>query len=489
MSKSCRPVLLYLLVLLAITQFFGNSAAQDLIATVRIEPGSPSIAVVEGKYQTASGHRQLQFLTGYASVSKLDQRISGVKLTDGNGKPINAHLAGPGRYIAESDFTFWSYRADISPLQDRFASAHLTWSTSNAAVIMLGDLLPQGHRSSLITLEIPDGWAISTNERSLKKNYFEVADVEKAVFHAGRAIRSRTIRSAGADIELSLTGEWHFSDDEALQMADSIFANYSELFGGLPAQRVHIAVRPFPNAVPLGQWEGGSRGANITIVSSAMPFKSQSLQRLHEQLRHEIFHLWIPNGVNLTGNYDWFYEGFALYQSLKTGVAVNRLRFDDLLDTISRAYDIDASRADNGSLIDASKARWNGSNTQVYARGIMIAFACDLTMLRASRGKRSISDVLRKVFDRHRASPPQNANVAILEILRLHTELRPIADSSIANSRPIDWPDLLRSGGLEMYTRDQLVRIKVVDGPSGRQREVLDRLGYNNWRNLPRTDK
>ncbi len=486
MSKSSRPVLLYLIVLLAIT---SETAAQDLIATIRIEPGSPSIAVVEGNFRTASEHRQLQFLTDYASVSKLDQRMSEVKLTDGNGEPIDAHMAGPGRYIAESDFTSWSYRADISPLKDRFASAHLTWSTSNDAVIMLGDLLPQGYRSALITLKIPDGWTAFTNERTLKKGDFDVGDIEKAVFYAGHSIRSRTIRSAGAEIELSLTGEWHFSDDEASQMADSIFAKYSELFGGLPARSFHIAVRPFPNAVPLGQWEGGSRGANITIVSSTMPFKSQSIQRLHEQLRHEIFHLWIPNGVKLTGNYDWFYEGFALYQSLKLGVAVNRIRFDDLLDTISRAYDIDASRADRGSLIDESKARWNGSNTQVYARGIMIAFACDLAMLRASKGKRSISDVLRKVFDRHRASPPQNANDGILEILRLHTELRPIVDSSITNSRSIDWPDLLRSGGLEMYTRDQLERIKVVDKPSGRQREVLDRLGYNSWRNLPRTDK
>jgi predicted metalloprotease with PDZ domain len=486
MSKSRRPALLYLLVLLAIT---GKTVAQDLIATVRIEPGSPSIAVVEGKFQKTSGHRQLHFPTNYAIVSKLDERISEVKLTDGNGKLINAHLAGPGRYIAESDFASWSYRADISPLKDRFASAHLTWSSSNDAVIMLGDLLPQGHRSALITLEVPDGWTVFSTERSLKKSVFEVAEIEKAVFYVGRAIRAKAIRSAGAEIELSLTGEWHFSDDEATQMADSIFAKYSALFAGLPAKKVHIAVRPFPNAVPLGQWEGGSRGANITIVSSAMPFKSQSLQRLHEQLRHEIFHLWIPNGVNLTGNYDWFYEGFALYQSLKLGVAVNRIRFDDLLDTISRASDIDASPADKGSIIDASKARWNGSNTQLYARGILIAFACDLAMLRASRGKRSISDVLRRVFDRHRASPPEMANEAILKILRLQPELRPIVDNSITNSRTIDWPDLLRSGGLEMYTRDQLVRIKVVDKPSSRQREVLDRLGYNNWRNLPRTDK
>ena len=171
----------------------------------------------------------------------------------------------------------------------------------------------------------------------------------------------------------------------------------------------------FPSRCSVGTWEADTRGSTITIVSSDMPFKTQSLQRLHEQLRHEIFHLWIPNGVNLSGNYDWFYEGFALYQSLKVGVAVNRIRFEDMLDTLSRAYNIDSMQSQKLSLIDASKNRWNGSNTQVYARGMLVAFLCDLALLEKSKGKLSTDDLLRDLYEAHRPTAPrQDGNAAVL---------------------------------------------------------------------------
>src|SRR5207245_2243287 len=119
------------------------------------------------------------------------------------------------------------------------------------------------------------------------------------------------------------------------------------------------AILKFPRTSGPGSWEADTRGSSVTIISSDTPFKSQSLQQLHEQLRHEIFHLWIPNGVNLSGNYDWFYEGFALYQALKSGITMNRIRFEDFLDTISRAYNIDNAAEHKLSLVEASRNRWN----------------------------------------------------------------------------------------------------------------------------------
>jgi hypothetical protein len=131
-------------------------------------------------------------------------------------------------------------------------------------------------------------------------------------------------------------------------------------FGTDAANEIFVNVLKFPQQVGFGQWQAETRGRNITIISSDMAFRTQSLQRLHEQLRHEMFHLWIPNGVNLEGNYDWFYEGFALYASLKMAVAMNRIRFGDFLDTLSRAQAIDARQSNRLSLIDASHERWSG---------------------------------------------------------------------------------------------------------------------------------
>jgi predicted metalloprotease with PDZ domain len=221
------------------------------------------------------------------------------------------------------------------------------------------------------------------------------------------------------------------------------------------------------------------------IASTDMPFKSQSIQRLHEQLRHEVFHFWIPNGVNLTGNYDWFYEGFALYQSLKLGVSVNRLRFEDYLDTLSRAYDIDA-HSTRKSLVELSRERWmTDNNTRIYARGILVAFLCDLALLDASDGKRSTDNLVREIYSRHR--PPaaaQDANTAILGALRANKELSPIVDRYITGTNAIEWQEYLKAIGVEPVMVHGATRLTVTQKPSGRQKKLLDKLGYNNWRKL-----
>jgi predicted metalloprotease with PDZ domain len=176
-----------------------------------------------------------------------------------------------------------------------------------------------------------------------------------------------------------------------------------------------------------------------------------------------------------------------LYQSLKLGLAVNRIRFDDYLDTLSRAYDIDKHSSPKVSLIQASKDRWSGANTQVYARGMLVAFLCDLALLDSSKGKTSVTDLLHDLYMAHR--PPAAAadgNEAVLALLRSHQELRPLIDRYITGSDPVDWDGLISQAGL---VADAGNKLSVSPKLSGKQRDLLDKMGYNNWRKLPTTRK
>nr|MDQ3043103.1 hypothetical protein [Acidobacteriota bacterium] len=219
------------------------------------------------------------------------------------------------------------------------------------------------------------------------------------------------------------------------------------------------------------------------ILSADMPFKTQSAQRLHEQLRHEIFHLWMPNNLALTGNYDWFYEGFTVYQALKTGVSMNRIRFEDYLDTLAQAYNLDNLRNRKISLVEASKNRWSGANDQIYARGMLAAFLCDVALLGQSKGKRSISQVFQEIYRQHRASnAPEDGNAAILKILKNYTELAPIVEKYIAGAEKINWEANLESVGIEAKEENFITKLAVKMKPTGKQKDLLDKLGYNNWR-------
>src|SRR5690606_11773598 len=229
-------------------------------------------------------------------------------------------------YLAERDIAAWRYSKDISPRKERYAAAHISWRNSDLAVLMTADLLPQTTGSVEVTLELPDGWTAAANGKSGDK--FTINEAEKGVIVAGKDLKAFDISSEKGDrVTLVTKGEWRFTDAEAAEMTAEIFGRYAELFGAVPDKPVQIFVVPFAAKTPLGEWQAETRGNTITIVSSDMAFATQSVQRLHEQLRHERFHIWLPNMVNFTGSYDWFYEGFALYGSLRLGLAVNRISF------------------------------------------------------------------------------------------------------------------------------------------------------------------
>ena len=206
--------------------------------------------------------------------------------------------------------------------------------------------------SAKIEFELPAGWQISGAVKQTGPNIFETSDVERAVFFVGKGQRVRTAANGAPDLIIS--GEWLFTDEEAAKMVEEIYADHRKLFGAAPFERAQIVLSKFPNAERPGTWEAETRGSRVVILSADMPFQTQSVQKLHEQLRHEIFHLWVPNSVNLSGNYDWFYEGFALYQALRMGIGANRIGFNDMLDTLSRAYEVDNMQSQRGSLIEAS---------------------------------------------------------------------------------------------------------------------------------------
>ena len=306
----------------------------------------------------------------------------------------------------------------------------------------------------------------------------------------GKDWREKALSKGGFSLIVQLNGKWHFTDDEAAKMAEEIVHQYRSAFGPLAATQAGIIITGFPGGAKVGSWEAETRGNTVTIISSDMPFRTQSLQRLHEQLRHELFHLWIPNGVNLTGSYDWFYEGFALYQSLKLAVALNRIRFEDFLDTLSRAHTIDTAQSQRTSLLQMSASRFSGANTQVYARGMLVAFLCDLALLEQSKGKRSVEDVLKELFKKHqKPAAPADGNTVVLAFLRSDPKVVPIVDKYVTGKDKLEWTTELAGAGIEDSDAGPLTTLRVKEKLNGRQKALLDKLGYNNWRKLSRKSK
>ena len=472
-----------------------TSLSQNIVASAKVDTKKSSVSV-SGSYlghEAAGQRRHLSFLKSGIGLPDLANRISNLMLADKTGKLIAYKRLDAGEFVSEADFVRWSYKTNIAVPKNPRASAHVSWLSNNYGILMLDYLFPQFSNaapkvSATVTIEIPEGWKIFSTEKRVGPATFEVTNIEKAVFVVGTDLREKKVNIGSSVLNVATAGRWLFTDAESAKIGEEIYSEYLRIFASSPAENFQISIVPFPqNYIQTSTWEADTRGRTVTIVSADMPFKTQSVQRLNEQLRHEIFHLWLPNGVSLSGNYDWFYEGFALYQSLKTGVALNQIRFEDFLDTLSRAHNIDTMQTSSLSLVEASQNRWNGADTQVYARGMLVAFMCDLVVLQSSKGRNSIDHIFRKLYASHRPpNPVSDANTSILKVLELHPQLAPVVERYIKGSQKIDWQIQLDAAGIENEPGNSGTNLRVKAKLNGGQKALLDKLGYNNWRKLAR---
>lgn len=471
-------------------------SAQPLIETrIKIDSNNPDSLIIEGRFLPQNSLPQNKnwfFARGAAQAENFGERVTEFKLAAANGAKIAVKKFAAGEYVADEPAAAWSYRVELKPPPDVNRLAHVSWFADEQGILMLDDALPQISTSegkpisARIMFDVPAGWQIISREKQTAAKVFEVENLGKAIFLVGKNWRTQEISVGGGTLNFVTSGDWRFSDDEARQIIADIFAEYRKLFGEIPNGRMQISLIHFPQTVKIGRWQAEARGANLTVLSSEMPFKTLALQRLHEQLRHELFHLWMPNNLALTGNYAWFYEGFTVYQALKTGVAMNRIRFEDFLDTLAQAYNLDNFQTQKSSLLETAKNNRSGAGSgQVYARGMIVAFLCDAALLGDSRGKRSVAKVFQQLYGKHRQpNQSQDGNAAILGILSGYKELNLIIDNYVKKAEKIDWKTDLNRAGIEQLEENGSVRLKVVAKPNGRQKDLLDELGYNNWRKI-----
>jgi predicted metalloprotease with PDZ domain len=478
MSKTHPPSYIKILLLLVALQIFTEARGQDLAVEIHLDSASGK-AEISAKYQDGfrpESGRSFLFRRSVARNPRSAERITEFRALSLSGAVVESERRSPNELVASSlEIGEVRYLVDLRP-SSAAAKAHASWLEVDGGALMLDDLLPVfgGDRKRLraaVSLKLPEGWRSYSSNDAGNNDSYDVSNVEGSVIFVGPRFREVRVPAKHGALSLIIDGDWLFLDGEATQMAAEVYDFYVKMLGPLPTRRSLITLTKLSRAEPPGKWEAETRGATVTIASSDMAFKTQSQQRLHEQLRHEIFHLWFPNAVELSGDYAWFYEGFALYHSLKLGVTVKRIRFADMLDTLSRAYSIDAN-ANSRRPIDRSSG---ADATILYARGMVIAFLADIAAIRSSGGKRDSGAALRELFARHR-SPAASIqatdavrNVVSEELIRRY----------VSGTEPIDWSSELGAAGLEIKSNGRNFELQSVPKPNGRQKEILKRLGYN----------
>lgn len=429
------------------------------------------------------------FRNSYGSVGGLGERIENLALSDENGAPIPVRKIAPGEYTASSPATRFVYELKLEPPAQVSDAAYVSWLTNERGLLLPGDLLPRPahvkeaeNRNANLRFTLPEGWSLATNETQSSDGLYQVADAERAVFVVGQELRQKRERVGQMDFSYVTAGRWAFTDEEATNMAVSVLKDHAGTLGGPARPRPMLILIPFPRSVGADRWSAETRGGTVTLLSGQAPAKTAALSQLSVSLTHELFHLWVPNGLALDGDYDWFYEGFTSYQALRAGLRLQFLTFQDYLNALGRAFDAYTSinGRDQLSLIEASQQRWRSQNGLVYHKGLVVAFLYDLTLRQQTKNSRSLEDVYRELLRRHRSSATRaDGNSVIVGLLKSQSGMQEFVRQHIEQPSVVDLRSAIAPFGLEISRGGVRTHLSVSASPSRSQRDLLRKFGYN----------
>lgn len=482
-ASALRLSLLAIMCLCVVVQ----ARAQDSLDVKMKVSASPALIHVEGR--RASGSARWSFRNFYGSAGGLAERVENFALFEDDGSAVGVTKLSPGEFNAAKAVSRFSYDLKLDPPAFYTDEAHVSWLTDERGLLMLADILPLPLKSAKVELTLPVGWNVSTIESRGVDGSFEATDAEHAVFAVGRDVRERRGHAGSMTFTFATTGVWAFDDAEVIDSVEDILKIYEGVTGGVPTQRSLVVLYPLPSSVAGNVWNAETRGSTVVVMSGRLPSKLAAKAQLEGSLTHELFHLWIPNGLALEGEYDWFYEGFTNYEAMRVAMRRGQLTFQDYLNTLGREYDSyrSARGAKEVSLPEASQRRWSGGTPLVYHKGMLVAFLYDLTLLRATEGKSSLGDVYRELFRRFGEASQRadgsvqraDANSSVIKILGDMPGMSEFVRRYIGSAADIELGAAIEGFGLVIEPGGARTHVGVSDSLQPRQRELLRKLGYN----------
>ncbi len=484
-----RSLALVVIVLASVICFRDDAAAQQVSVRIRVLPETSRITI-EGNCPATA---KWSFPDSYGGVLGLGNRIERFVVLDEGGAEVQTRKIAPGQFDSAKAGAHFRYEVNLTPPVSSSDSARVSWLTGQRGLLMLADLLPViaakhiGATPASVSFEVPESWMVQSGDRESSQSAVEVSDIDRAVFAVGKSLRTSRIAESGMSFRLVVDGEWAFADDDVSEMVARILKAHREVFGAIPAKQGTLILFPFPGAAAANQWSAETRGAVVTLLLGKLPSKIGALAQISTPLTHELFHLWVPNALALEGDYDWFYEGFTVYQAARTAVRLDLLTFPEFLNAIGRAFDAANSRTNSVSLIEASSSRWTTGQAAVYSKSMVVAFLFDLRMRSQSHGKKSLDSAYRVILQKHSGNAPKvDGNEAVSQALAADEASENFVRQFIRNAVTINLASELAPFGFQVETLGLRTRIAVSDKLNKQQRDLLRELGYNDSVRSPR---
>jgi len=418
------------------------------------------------------------FLNAYAGALGLGERVSEFRVRRA-GIEVPVKKVASGEFRAEALAEHLNYVVTILPLRPG-DFAHVSWLTSERGLLLLSDLLPVAllkERGVSINFDLPRGWKVGSPGDAGDKDTYLIDDLDNAVFLVGADLRVTSKVVHEMPFRLLVDGNWNINDQDVLKAAVTVLDYYFELTRCKLNRPSAVLLAPLPSSQSTALWKAETRGGTVILLMNPHAQIKNWSGQLGVIFTHELFHFWVPNALALTGDYDWFFEGFTLYTALQAALQLKLITFQEFLDTLGRVYDLYLSYADDQTLLEASETRWTSSTPLVYDKGMLGAFLYDLTLRNESGG-------MSKLTDRYSSlcsigiGKPANANDVIINLLASTEVTKNFSQTYIESRTRLELEKIVPSFGLEVSAAGNRSQFKLSKDLSANQRKLWRAIGY-----------
>lgn len=468
-SYLCAFARNFLIVLLIIPVIEACATTPAKVTISVVTPGE-----VKVEAQLSAPARSWSFRNAYAGALGFAERLKNFRATGDSGQDAGVKKSASGEFRSEHDATRISYTIDLAQVSAAEVP-HISWLAGDRGFLMFADMIPRDIETLSAEFKLPFGSMIESSISPDKQGRYEVLEPEKAVFILGNSLRKTSNTADRTNLELVVSGAWPFKDDKVFDAATQVMKHYTALTGfRLPGKSL-IAIAPFP----LGgsKWKAETRGSTVILLFDPDVHFDTWIGQLKVIFTHEMLHLWVPNSLQLEGDYDWFFEGFTLYVALRTALELRVINFKGFLETLAGAYDAYISHPDDLSLIHASETRWTSGFNQVYVKGMLVAFLYDLKLRKESGATATLADRYRELFG-DRVAAHANGNEAIIGLLDAAPAMNGFGKLYVENNTKLEFEQLLPAYGLTLDSSGKKSQLRVSRNLTTEQKQLLRSLGY-----------
>jgi len=459
----------FLLILLSSTVVSAQSNRHSYVEISISSPGQIKVVA-----QLSEPVNSWSFRNAYAGVLGIAERIQDFRAVD-----AVVEKAAVGEFRSDRKTSRISYTVKL-PKPTLADVSHFSWLDEDRGFLMFADLIPLEVQSVSAAFGLPPGWTMESSWSHNVDEVWEVTEPEKAVFFLGRDLRKSSTKVEGMPLDVVISGKLPFKERDALESATSVMQRYFALTGFRLRERSAIVIAPLPIKDRNTTWKAETRGSTVVLLINPDAKIKRWKPQLTVIFTHEILHLWVPNSLKLEGDYDWFFEGFTLYTALRTSLGLGVIDFKEYLATLGRVYDTYRAHPDTLSLIEESERRWASAGSQVYVKGMLVAFLYDLMMRKESGGQKSLADSYRTLFNGQltgHLTDGADGNEAIISVLGSTAEARNFIKSYVENSTAVELDKVLPAYGLSILFTSKGSQLRVGDLNQD-QKQLLRSLGH-----------